>query len=151
MNLRLQKKIAAQILNCGEDRVWVDPEAAEDVAAAATKEDIRELIGESIKKKPAKGQTRTRTKKIHEQKSKGRRKGDGSRKGRKGARITSKRLWVIRIRALRRRLRYLRDYEFIDRSTYRTLYRKAKGGEFRNVAHLNSYLEARELVRSKET
>lgn len=151
MNLRLQKKIAAQILKCGEDRVWVDPEAAEDVAAAATKEDLRELIGESIKKKPAKGQTRTRTKKIHEQKSKGRRKGDGSRKGRKGARITSKRLWVIRIRALRRRLRYLRDYGMIDRSTYRMLYRKAKGGEFRNVAHLNSYLEARELVGSRET
>lgn len=151
MNLRLQKKIAAQILKCGQDRVWVDPEAAEDVAAAATKEDVRELIGESIKKKPVKGQTRTRTKKIHAQKSKGRRKGDGSRKGRKGARMSSKRLWVIRIRALRRRLKYLRDYEFIDRSTYRMLYRKAKGGEFRNVAHLNSYLEARELVSGRET
>ncbi|MFW6128047.1 MAG: 50S ribosomal protein L19e [Halobacteriota archaeon] len=151
MNLRLQKKIAAQILKCGENRVWVDPEAAEDVAAAATKEDLRGLIGESIKKKPVKGQTGTRTRKIHEQKSKGRRKGDGSRKGRKGARMPSKRLWVIRIRALRRRLKYLRDYEIIDRSTYRVLYRKAKGGEFRNVAHLNSYLEARELIGSKET
>ena len=47
---------------------------------------------------------------------------------------------MIRIRALRKRLKYLRDTGIIDRRTYRMLYRKAKGGEFRSVAHFNAYL-----------
>lgn len=146
MNLRLQRKMAAQILKCGENRVWIDPEAAEDVAAAATKEDLRNLIGESIKRKPVKGISRSRINKKRIQKSKGRRKGHGSRKGKKGARMPSKRLWIIRIRAIRRRLKYLRDAELIDRRTYRILYRKAKGGEFRSVAHLNAYLESQKIL-----
>ncbi|HID43697.1 MAG TPA: 50S ribosomal protein L19e [Archaeoglobaceae archaeon] len=146
MNLRFQKKMAAQILKCGENRVWIDPDAAEDVASAATKEDVRNLIGESIKRKPVKGISRSRINKKRIQKSKGRRKGHGSRKGKKGARMPSKRLWIIRIRTLRRRLKYLRDAELIDRRTYRTLYRKAKGGEFRSVAHLNAYLESQKIL-----
>lgn len=141
MNLKLQRKMAAQILKCGVNRVWIDPEAEEDVSAAATKEDVRGLIGTSIRRKPVQGISKARIRKIRAQKSKGRRKGHGSRKGAKGSRMPSKRLWIIRIRALRARLKYLRDTESIDRNTYRILYRKTKGGEFRNVAHLNAYLE----------
>jgi large subunit ribosomal protein L19e len=142
--------MAAEILKCGVNRVWVDPDAIEDVASAATKEDVRGLIGESIKRKPVRGISRARINKKRIQKSKGRRKGHGSRKGKKGARMPSKRLWIIRIRALRRRLKYLRDSEMIDRRAYRILYRKAKGGEFRNVAHLNVYLEAQNLISTPE-
>jgi large subunit ribosomal protein L19e len=39
-------------------------------------------------------------------------------------------------------LRELKESGEIDRQTYRMLYRKAKGGEFRNVAHLEAYIEA---------
>jgi large subunit ribosomal protein L19e len=141
--------MAAEILKCGENRVWIDPAALEDVASAATKEDIRKLIGESIKRKPVRGISRARINKKRIQKAKGRRKGHGSRKGRRGARMPSKRLWIIRIRALRKRLKYLRDSQAIDRRTYRVLYRKAKGGEFRSVAHLNAYLESQNLLVGK--
>jgi len=83
------------------------------------------------------------------QKRKGRRRGHGSRKGKKTARLSRKAAWILRIRALRRRLRYLRDTGIIDRRTYRMLYMKAKGGEFRSVSHLNAYLESQGLIKKE--
>jgi len=143
MDLKLQRKMASKILKCGENRIWIDPTALEDVAAAATKEDIRELIESgAIKRKPVKGISRARINKRKMQRKKGRRRGHGRRKGKKTARMSKKEAWMIRIRALRKRLKYLRDAEIIDRRTYRMLYRKAKGGEFRSVAHFNAYLES---------
>lgn len=142
MDLKFQRRLAASVLECGENRVWFDPTALDEIAGAATKEDIRELIERGvIKRKPVKGISRARINKRRAQRRKGRRRGHGSRKGRKTARMPRKRLWIIRIRAIRRRLKYLRDTGEIDRRTYRILYRKAKGGEFRSVAHLNTYLE----------
>ena len=143
MDLKLQRKMASKILKCGENRIWIDPTALEDVAAAATKEDVRELIESgAIKRKPVKGISRARINKRKMQRKKGRRRGHGRRKGKKTARMSKKEAWMIRIRALRKRLKYLRDAEIIDRRTYRMLYRKAKGGEFRSVAHFNAYLES---------
>ncbi len=148
MDLRLQRRLAAAVLKCGQNRIWFDPTALEDIATAATKEDIRELIERGvIKRKPVKGVCRARINKKRMQKRKGRRRGHGSRKGKKTARMPRKRLWIIRIRAIRRRLRYLRDTGAIDRRTYRMLYRKAKGGEFRSVAHLNAYIEQMGLLK----
>ncbi len=142
MDLRLQRRLAAAILKCGTNRVWFDPSALEDIAAAATKDDIRELIERGvIKRKPVKGICRARINKKRIRKRKGRGRGHGSRKGKKTARMPRKLQWMLRIRALRKRLRQLRDSGEIDRRTYRMLYLKAKGGEFRSVAHLNAYIE----------
>jgi len=143
LDLRLQRRIAAEILKCGKNRIWIDPNALEEISTAATKEDVRKLIEDGvIKKKPIKGISRARIKKRKMQRKKGRRRGHGSRKGKKGARMPSKELWMLRIRAIRRRLRYLRDTGVIDRRTYRMLYRKAKGGEFRSVSHLNAFIQS---------
>ncbi|HIP25713.1 MAG TPA: 50S ribosomal protein L19e [Archaeoglobus profundus] len=148
MDLRLQRRLAAEILDCGINRIWFDPSALEEIASAATKEDIRKLIEKGvIKRKPVKGICRVRINKRKAQRRKGRRRGHGSRKGKKTARMPRKRAWILRIRALRRRLRYLRDKGLIDRKTYRMLYMKAKGGEFRSVAHLNAYLETHGLIK----
>ncbi|MCX8172455.1 MAG: 50S ribosomal protein L19e [Archaeoglobaceae archaeon] len=142
MDLRIQRRLASEVLKCGENRIWFDPKALEDISTASTKEDIRELIEKGlIKRKAVKGVCRVRIKRIKLRKRKGRRLGHGSRKGKKTARMPRKRLWIIRIRAIRRRLRELRDSKQIDKKTYRMLYRKAKGGEFRNVAHLNAFVE----------
>jgi large subunit ribosomal protein L19e len=43
-----------------------------------------------------------------------------------------------RIRAQRKLLKGLRDNKEMEPGTYRKFYRKAKGGEYRNVAHLKS-------------
>ncbi|MDI6811809.1 MAG: 50S ribosomal protein L19e, partial [archaeon] len=72
------------------------------------------------------------------------------RKGAKGARRGKKQLWIIKIRALRRRLKELRSGGYVDKTTYRRIYNKANGGEFRNVAHLNDYLRATGLLTKEE-
>jgi large subunit ribosomal protein L19e len=142
VNLTKQKRIAAKVLKVGIGRVWIDSEATGDVAEAITREDIRGLIEEGlIKKKQKKGVSRGRAREIALKRSMGRRKGHGSRKGAKHARRGKKRLWITKIRALRRRLRELRDEGYIDRTTYRKLYLKAKGGEFRSIAHLNEFIK----------
>ena len=147
VNLAKQKRIAAQVLKVGEGRVWIDPEASEDVAGAITREDIRGLIEEgAITVKQKKGVSRARARVRVSQKALGRRKGHGSRKGAKGARESRKKRWMTKIRALRRRLRELRADGAMDRTAYRMLYNKASGGEFRNIAHLNDYITTHELL-----
>lgn len=141
MNLTLQRRLASQVLKCGKNRVWFNPQMLEEIATASTKEDIRELIEKgAIKKKSVKGVCRSRINEKRLKKAK-RSKGYGSRKGKKTARMPSKRLWIMRIRALRKRLKELKSKGEIDTRTYRILYRKAKGGEFRSVAHLNAVIE----------
>ncbi|RLI03882.1 50S ribosomal protein L19e [Candidatus Bathyarchaeota archaeon] len=148
MDLKLQRRLAAEVLDCGINRVWLDPTALDKISEAATKEDIRKLVEEGlIKRKQVKGVCRVRINWKKRQKRKGRRRGHGSRKGKKGARASRKRLWINRIRVLRRRLKYLRDKGLIDRRTYRVLYRKAKGGEFRSLSHLNSYLISQGIIK----
>ncbi len=51
MDLSLQRRLAAEILNVGEDRVWIDPTKVEEVAKALSKQDIRELINKGIIRK----------------------------------------------------------------------------------------------------
>jgi len=148
MDLRFQRRLAAEVLDCGMNRVWFDPDALDEIATAATKEDIRELIERGlIKRKPVKGVCRVRINKRRAQKRKGRRRGHGRRKGKATARMPRKRAWIIRIRALRRRLRFLKEKGILDSRTYRMLYRKAKGGEFRSVSHLNAYLRSMGVLR----
>jgi large subunit ribosomal protein L19e len=52
-----------------------------------------------------------------------------------------------RIRAQRRRLKRLRERRIITISTYRNLYRKAKGGVFRSVAEMERYITENDLRR----
>ncbi|HDN68105.1 50S ribosomal protein L19e [ANME-1 cluster archaeon ex4572_4] len=148
-NLAKQKRMAAAVLKVGTGRVWIDPEVVAEVAEAITREDIRDLIADGfIKKEQKKGVSRGRARERAVKKSFGRRKGQGSRKGAKGARRGKKRLWITRIRSLRRRLRELRDdEERIDRTAYRKLYKKARGGEFRSVAHLTEFIKANGLEK----
>jgi len=44
-------------------------------------------------------------------------------------------------------LRFLRDRRTITVSTYRQLYRKTKGGEFRSIAELERYIAEHSLRR----
>ena len=74
MNLTTQKRLAANILKVGLNRVWIDPEQIEEVSRAITREGVKQLINNgAIKAKPKKGISSYRSKKIAEQKSKGKR------------------------------------------------------------------------------
>ena len=137
MDVSFQRRIAAQIFKCGKDRVWIDPNALEEVKEAVTREDVRNLIKRGlIKKLPKRGTSRVRANHIKAQKEKGRRRGPGSRKGRKYARYPRKLRWMKTIRPIRKTLRDLRDSGKIDRKTYRRYYLLAKGGEFKDKNHL---------------
>ena len=103
MNLTTQRRLAADILKVGLNRVWIDPEQIEEVSRAITRDGVRQLIDQgAIKAKPQTGISSYRSKKIAAQKKKGRRKGKGSVKGAKYARTPKKQAWMSTIRALRK-------------------------------------------------
>ncbi|PNX47353.1 MAG: 50S ribosomal protein L19e [Thermoplasmata archaeon M9B1D] len=140
-DLRNQRRMASELLKCGVNRVWMDQDRLDEIAKAVTKEDIRILInGKAIKTRAIQGISTNRKKYAKSQKNKGRRKGHGSRKGAKYARMPKKERWIKTIRPLRSYLRKLRDEKQISPSVYRKYYMKAKGGEFRSKHHLETQL-----------
>ena len=129
-------------------RVKIDTARMEDVDAAITREEIRRLVHEgAIRIVQKKGISRGRFKAIQTQKKKGRRKGTGTRRGKTGARSPKKTSWVRGVRAVRRRLRELRDRKELPDHAYRHLYLMIKGGTFRSVSRLEQYLETQGLRR----
>jgi|TARA_B100000959_G_scaffold205932_1_gene215927 large subunit ribosomal protein L19e len=143
-----QKRMAAEILSrkegrtVGIHRVWIDPNYLSEVADAVQKADVRGLIEDGIiKVKPIQGTSRSRARKAAIQKSKGRRKGQGSRSGSANSRHPRKQRWMSKIRAQRRALKELREDEEISATQYRHFYLKAKGGSYRSVAHMKSNIE----------
>ncbi|MAK40727.1 MAG: 50S ribosomal protein L19e [Euryarchaeota archaeon] len=148
MMITNQKKMAAQILSrkegreVGIHRVWIDPDYLDEVTNAVQKNDIRQLIDDGvIKAKPIVGTSRSRARKIKIQKSKGRRKGPGSRKGSSNSRTPKKNKWMSRIRAQRKSLKELRSEGTLKPSEYRFYYRKAKGGSYRSIADMKRNIE----------
>jgi len=147
-DLKTQRRLAAQILKAGQNRVWIDPERTDDAEAAITREEVRKLIHEGvIKSRPEKGVSRARARVLHEKKKKGRRSGMGSKTGSPHARISKKEAWMSKIRALRKRLRKLKDRKTITETVYRELYTMASSGRFSSVADLERYLKAHEIRR----
>lgn len=148
MNLTNQRRLAASLLEVGVNRVWIDPEKIEDVEGAITRSEIRKLIREgSIKALPENGTSRGRARVLAQKKRSGRRIGAGTKKGKKNAEVSEKTVWMNKIRALRRKLTELRDQRIITVGTYRNLYMKAKGGEFRSLAELDRHINEQKLRR----
>lgn len=146
--MRLQKRLAAQVLRCGEGRVKFDPARLNEIKEAITTFDINRLIKKgAITKHQEKGVSRARAKKIAEQKSKGRRSGYGSRKGKKTARLNPKQKWIDNVRAQRELIKKLRDNKHVSTENYRTLYYKVKGGFFRSTKHIKLYIQEQDMVK----
>ena len=150
MQLTNQKRLAAKILKCGENRVWVNPDYIDEIASSVQADDIREFIEEGlIRAKAIKGTSRVRARTRLEQRRKGRQKGQGKRRGTSNARNPRKNRWMRTIRSQRRALKDLRDEEQINKSEYRRYYLKAKGGSYRSIAHMRSQMTL-EGVKLKE-
>jgi len=146
-DLSIIRRMAAEELKVGVSRVWIDPEQTERLSMVISREEVRRLIKDGvIRKRPPSTPSRGRARLRHEKRKKGRRRGPGKRKG---PRFDEKEIWVNRIRAQRRFLRALRDRGIIDRSTYRRLYRLAKGGFFRSLAHLKLYIKEHNLAKGE--
>jgi len=150
-DLRNQRRMASDLLKCGENRVWMDQDRLDEIAKAVTKEDIRLLIkGKAIKTRQIKGISTGRKKYATTQKEKGRRRGHGSRKGAKYARLPKKERWIKTIRPIRSYLRTLRDDKKINPTIYRKYYMRAKGGEFRNRHHLETHLKSDGIIKEEK-
>jgi large subunit ribosomal protein L19e len=148
MNLTNQRRLAASLLEVGVNRVWINPEKIEDVEGAITRDEIRKLIREGIiKALPENGTSRGRARVLAQKKRTGRRIGMGTNKGKKFAEVSEKTRWMNRIRAIRKKLTMLRDQRIITVGTYRSLYMKAKGGEFRSLAELDRHINEQKLRR----
>ncbi|HJW98034.1 MAG TPA: 50S ribosomal protein L19e [Candidatus Bathyarchaeia archaeon] len=148
--LNSQRRIAAQVLKIGQNRVWIDPERNEDVETALTREEIRKLIHEgAIKSLPEHGVSRGRARVLHQKRKKGRRSGPGSRTGAGHARVSQKEAWMLKIRSLRKRLKTLKAKKIIPEDSYGRLYRLAGSGRFESAADLERYLKAHELWRKR--
>ena len=149
--LNVQRRLAAQMLKCGKHRVKFDTDRLEDIKEAITKADIRQLINAgAISRKRVLNTSRFWARKIKEQKSFGKQKGVGSRKGKKTARLNPKRTWINKIRLQRNFIKQLRDSKKITSADYHELYMKSKGGFFRSISHLKLYTQERELVKNAE-
>jgi large subunit ribosomal protein L19e len=150
-DLRNQRRMAASIMKCGHTRVWMDPDRLEEIAKAVTRNDVSILVnGGAIKTIQKQGNSRGRHNFILNQKHKGRRTGQGSRKGPKHARLPKKEHWIHSIRPIRTYLKQLREETKIDAHTYRVYYRKAKGGVFRSKQHLQSHLLADHIIKEDQ-
>jgi large subunit ribosomal protein L19e len=149
-DLKSQRRLAAQVLKIGQNRVWINPEKIDDVDTAITRDEVRKLIHEgTIRASPEKGISRGRARLMHEKKKKGRRSGPGSRTGTTHARVSKKQAWMSRIRALRRKLRTLKTKKMIAENAYQKLYRMAGSGRFESVADLERYMKAHEFWRKR--
>ena len=147
-SLKLQKRLAAEIAGVGLDRISLDPAQSKEIEEAITKADIRVLIAqEAIKILPAKKPSRHRARARHLQRKKGRQRGAGKRKGTAKARTPKKIKWMNTIRSQRKLLKYLREKKRITPQTFRKIYAKANGGEFRSKTHLKFYLERSNLLK----
>jgi len=150
MKLDTQKRLAAGILKVGKARVWFDDQRLEEIKEAITREDMRGLIkGKAIQKKPLVGVSRARARKRKLQRSKGRQAGPGSRKGKKGARLSSKKRWMMKVRAQRGLLKTLKEKDLLNQGIYRKIYLKVKGGFFRSRRHILLYLKDHNLFKGK--
>ena len=148
VNLHTKKQLVSRIVGVGVHRVRFDSDHLDDIADAITRDDIRSLItANTISIKSFKGTSRGRAKTKKIQKSK-RGVTQGSKKGRKGARVGKKTVYVNKVRALRYILKIAKDRKEITNDVFKIVYKKIRGNTIRNKAHLRTVIEE---VKNTET
>lgn len=148
VNLKAKKRLVSRIVGVGVHRVKFDSDHLDDIADAITRDNIRSLItANTIKIKPVVGTSRGRAQTKRTQKKK-RGTTQGSKKGKKGARTKRKDQHMIKVRALRYRLKIAKDRKEITNPEFWQVYKMIAGNTIRNSAHLRSVIE--EIVSKRK-
>jgi len=141
VNLKAKKRLASRVTGVGVHRIKFDSDHLDDVADAITRENIRSLItANTITIKSFTGTSRGRSQTKKAQRNK-RGTTQGSKRGRKGARVGKKEVYVAKVRSLRRLLKIAKDRKDLTNPEFWTLYKKVGGNTVRNKAHLRTLME----------
>ncbi len=141
VNLNAKKRLASRVTGVGIHRIKFDSDHLDDIADAITRENIRSLItANTIKIKPFVGTSRGRAQFKKDQRNK-RGTTQGSKQGRKGARVGKKEVYVAKVRSLRRLLKIAKDRKDLTNLEFWALYKKVGGNTVRNKAHLRLLMD----------
>lgn len=135
MTIATVRRLAADILSVGENKVRISPDGLKEAEGALTRSDVKSLIEKGIVTK-LRPQGRAST-------SKGGRRGHGRRRG---TPVASKDVWMDKVRSQRKMLRMLVESGAVKKDAKRMLYFKVKSGIFRNKRAMLLYLKDNKLV-----
>ena len=141
INLKAKKRLASRVTGVGVHRIKFSEDHLTDIGEAITRSNIRGLVaGGRIMIKPFTGTSKGR---AHAKKAQRNKRGrtQGSKQGRKGARVGKKTLYVAKVRSLRRLLKIAKDRKDLTNPEFWTLYKKVGGNTVRNKAHLRILME----------
>ena len=131
MKLDKKKQLAAKALKIGKSRVIFDNERLEEIKAAITKQDIKDLVkAGAIKIREVKGR-----KKIKRRKTK-------KRQGKIKKKVKRRKQEYVKItRKLRSYIKELKKQKKISKEDYWELRKRIKARAFKSKAQLKEYLK----------
>ncbi|MBI5228763.1 50S ribosomal protein L19e [Candidatus Micrarchaeota archaeon] len=142
MALSTVKRLAADIMKVGINKVRIDPGNTNRAEEALTRNDVRDLINDGVVFKLPKGGRR------HKESHRGR--GQGSRKGTRAARTPPKEKWMAQVRSQRSYLAQLVSDGVLSKEHKRMVYMKIKSGIFKSKKTMHAYLKDNALLKEKK-